>query len=257
MIFRWFLNLGLLYVLMFYSIEWGKTGHQVIGEVAQQYLTTKAQKEIDRLLNGASLARVSNFGDEIKSDPKYKALNPWHYINLPLDMPYARAKKNPKGDVVTAVKKCIDKVKDPNQPRPERAFDLKLLIHFIADLHQPMHVGRKEDRGGNKIPLQWFGKRTNLHRLWDSNLIDSHGMNYIELTDDLQRLGPEMIDEIQSQSIEELVEESQALAKSIYEDTPTHSRLGQNYSTRYLSLLKLQLHKGGLRLAASLNSIFN
>lgn len=256
MIFSWFSNLGLLCILMFNSIDWGKTGHQVVGEVAQQYLTTKAQKEIEGLLNGASLVSVSNFGDEIKSDPKYKALNPWHYVNLPLDMPYTRAKKNPKGDVVTAIKKCIDKVKDPDEPRRKRAFYLKLLIHFIADLHQPMHVGRKEDRGGNNIPLQWFGKTTNLHRLWDSNLIDTYGMNYVELTDDLQKLTPKMIDEIQSQSIEEWVKESQALAKNIYKDTPPHSRLGQNYSTRYMSLLKLQLLKGGLRLAASLNSIF-
>ena len=241
---------------MFSSIDCGKTGHRVVSKLAQQYLTTKAQKEIDILLDGASLVSISTYGDEIKSNPKYKALRPWHYINLPLDESYANAKKNPKGDVVMAIKKCIAKVKDQNEPKNERAFYLKLLVHFIGDLHQPMHVGRKEDRGGNSIRLQWFGKTSNLHSLWDSHLIDSHGMNATQLLGDLEELSPKLIKEIQNQSLEQWVNESQALAKIIYENTPSNSKLGEEYQSRYLPLLKIQLQRGGLRLAAQLNEIF-
>ena len=241
---------------MFSSMDWGKTGHRVVGKLAQQYLTTKAQKEIDILLDGASLVSISTYGDEIKSNPKYKALRPWHYINLSLDESYANAKKNPKGDVVMAIKKCIAKVKDQNEPKNERAFYLKLLVHFIGDLHQPMHVGRKEDRGGNSIRLQWFGKTSNLHRLWDSHLIDSHGMNATQLLGDLEELSPKLIKEIQNQSLEQWVNESQALAKIIYENTPSNSKLGEEYQSRYLPFLKIQLQRGGLRLAAQLNEIF-
>jgi len=237
-------------------MDWGKTGHRVVSKLAQQYLTTKAQKEIDILLDGASLVSISTYGDEIKSNPKYKALRPWHYINLPLDESYANAKKNPKGDVVMAIKKCIAKVKDQNEPKNERAFYLKLLVHFIGDLHQPMHVGRKEDRGGNSIRLQWFGKTSNLHSLWDSHLIDSHGMNATQLLGDLEELSPKLIKEIQNQSLEQWVNESQALAKIIYKNTPSNSKLGEEYQSRYLPLLKIQLQRGGLRLAAQLNEIF-
>ena len=237
-------------------MDWGKTGHRVVAKLAQQYLTTKAQKEIDILLDGASLVSISTYGDEIKSNPKYKALRPWHYINLSLDESYANAKKNPKGDVVMAIKKCIAKVKDQNEPKNERAFYLKLLVHFIGDLHQPMHVGRKEDRGGNSIRLQWFGKTSNLHSLWDSHLIDSHGMNATQLLGDLEELSPKLIKEIQNQSLEQWVNESQALAKIIYENTPSNSKLGEEYQSRYLSLLKIQLQRGGLSLAAQLNEIF-
>lgn len=237
-------------------MDWGKTGHRVVSKLAQQYLTTKAQKEIDILLDGASLVSISTYGDEIKSNPKYKALRPWHYINLPLDESYANAKKNPKGDVVMAIKKCIAKVKDQNEHKNERAFYLKLLVHFIGDLHQPMHVGRKEDRGGNSIRLQWFGKTSNLHRLWDSHLIDSHGMNATQLLGDLEELSPKLIKEIQNQSLEQWVNESQALAKIIYENTTSNSKLGEEYQSRYLPLLKIQLQRGGLRLAAQLNEIF-
>jgi hypothetical protein len=241
---------------MFSSMDWGKTGHRLVAKLAQQYLTTKAQKEIDILLDGASLVSISSYGDEIKSNPKYKALRPWHYINLSLDESYANAKKNPKGDVVMAIKKCIAKVKDQNEPKNERAFYLKLLVHFIGDLHQPMHVGRKEDRGGNSIRLQWFGKTSNLHRLWDSHLIESHGMNATQLLGDLEELSPKLIKEIQNQSLKQWVNESQALAKIIYENTPSNSKLGEEYQSRYLPLLKIQLQRGGLRLAAQLNEIF-
>jgi hypothetical protein len=241
---------------MFSSMDWGKTGHRVVSKLAQQYLTTKAQKEIDILLDGASLVSISTYGDEIKSNPKYKALRPWHYINLPLDESYANAKKNPKGDVVMAIKKCIAKVKDQNEPKNERAFYFKLLVHFIGDLHQPMHVGRKEDRGGNSIRLQWFGKTSNLHRLWDSHLIDSHGMNATQLLGDLEELSPKLIKEIQNQSLEQWVNESQALAKIIYENTTSNSKLGEEYQSRYMPLLKIQLQRGGLRLAGQLNEIF-
>lgn len=95
---------SLLYLLIFLPIDWGDTGHRVVGEVATQYLTSKAHKAIDDLLEGVSLAVVSTYGDEIKSDPKYKSLNPWHYVNLPLEVTYASARKNTKVDVVMAIK---------------------------------------------------------------------------------------------------------------------------------------------------------
>ena len=225
-------------------MDWGKTGHRVVGKLAQQYLTIKAQKEIDILLDGASLVSISTYGDEIKSNPKYKALQPWHYINLPLDESYANAKKNPKGDVVMAIKKCIVKVKDQNEPKNERAFYLKLLVHFIGDLHQPMHVGRKEDRGGNSIRLQWFGKTSNLHRLWDSHLIDSHGMNATQLLGGLEELSPKLIKEIQNQSLEQWVNESQALAKTIYENTPPTASWKRNTNPDICPYLKYSYKEG-------------
>ena len=249
--------LGLLYLLIFPSLDWGKTGHQVVGVLAERNLTPQAQKAIDDLLDGASLSSISNYGDKIKSNPKYRALNPWHYINLPFDLSYASAKKNPKGDVVMAIKKCIAKLKDEDEPKSERAFYLKLLVHFIGDIHQPLHVGRKEDRGGNDIRLKWLGKSTNLHRLWDTGLIDHCRISSpIEWSIELGDMPPKVMEAIQNEPLEQWVAESQALAKIIYGDSPSNSRLGQDYYSRYLPLLKMQLQRGGFRLAAQLNDIF-
>jgi hypothetical protein len=248
--------ISLIYFLLFSSMDWGRMGHHVIGEIAQKHLTPKAQKEINGLLDGFSLASVSNYADEIKSNPKYKAFQPWHYINLPINIPYVRSKRNSKGDVVMAIKKCTIKVKDPDEPKSVRAFYLKLLVHFIGDLHQPMHVGRQEDRGGNNIQLLWLGRTSNLHRLWDSHLIDHYHKSSAEWVKELSDLQPEIMEEIQQQPLEQWVLQSQDLAKIIYKNTPPNSSLGDDYHHRYLSFVKMQLLKGGLRLAAHLNKIF-
>lgn len=160
-------------------------------------------------------------------------------------MPYGHAKRNPKGDVVTAIKKCITKVKDPDESKSERAFYLKLLVHFIGDLHQPMHVGRESDRGGNDIRLRWLGRSSNLHRLWDSHLIDHCEISSAEWVRELGDLQPKKVEEIQQQPLEHWVRESQDLAKIIYQNTPPNSSLYEDYHHRYLSLAKMQLQRGG------------
>ena len=62
---------------------------------------------------------------------------------------------------------------------------MKLLVHFVGDLHQPLHLGKKEDKGGNDIDILWFGKKSNLHRLWDSDIIDSSKFSFSELSQNL------------------------------------------------------------------------
>ena len=85
-----------------------------------------------------------------------------------MDENYADAKKNPRGDLVTGINKCIEVLKDKNSSDVDKAFYLKLLVHFMGDLHQPMHIGQREDKGGNTIQVQWFGRGTNLHSVWDT-----------------------------------------------------------------------------------------
>ena len=247
---------SLLYLLTFKPVDWGQTGHRVVGELAERYLSAKAKTAIDELLDGASLAEVSTYGDEIKSNPKYRKLNPWHYVNLSSDESYASAPKNPKGDVVIAIKKCISVIEDTNQPKNERAFYLKLLVHFVGDLHQPMHVGRKTDRGGNDIRIQWLKKTSNLHRLWDSHLIDSRSMSVLEWTNNIDQISSTEMKRITKVPIEKWISESHILAKIIYNSALPNSKLDQQYLDRYLPILELQLQRGGVRLASILNKIF-
>ncbi|MGB5358149.1 MAG: S1/P1 nuclease, partial [Eudoraea sp.] len=130
------------------------------------------------------------------------------------------------------------------------------LIHLIGDLHQPMHVGRLEDKGGNDIQLQWFGRGTNLHRLWDSNMIDDYGMSYSELTQKLPRLSKSQLSMLQKGDVLDWVEESQQLANELYESVEIGEKLGYAYNYKYWKIVENQLLKGGVRLAKVLNSIY-
>ncbi|MFS4417667.1 S1/P1 nuclease [Maribacter sp. 2307ULW6-5] len=235
---------------------WSKTGHRVTGEVANQYLTRKARKAIDKLLNGQSLAAVSTFGDDIKADRKYREFSPWHYVNFPADKKYTDVEPSEQGDVVMGIQKCIAVVKDKNSSLEDKRFYLKFLVHLMGDLHQPMHVGRKEDKGGNDIQLQWFGRGTNLHRVWDSNMINDYGMGYRELASNLPRLSKEEVKQIQQGNVLTWVEESQELANKVYDSAAVGEKLGYRYSYDWWPTVEQQLQRGGIRLAAVLNDMF-
>jgi hypothetical protein len=240
-----------------YAEAWGKTGHRVIGVIAQKHLTPKAAEQVKALLGGLSLAFVSTYADEIRSDDRYDHLAPWHYVNMDQNTRYNKANKNPKGDIVTAIQSCIEILKNPSSSKQNKTFHLKLLVHFIGDIHQPFHAGRKEDKGGNSIDLFWFGKRTNLHRLWDTDLIEHYNMSYSELAANLPKHTSEQKREIMAAPLLDWVNQSQDLANTLYDKTPQGSRLGYVYHYQNFETVCTQLLDAGLRLAATLNTIFD
>ncbi|MBS9462698.1 S1/P1 nuclease [Flagellimonas sp. 389] len=248
--------LFLLVPLLGFSNYWGKTGHRVTGHIAQNHLSGKAKRALNDLLDGHSLAFVSTYADEIKADRSNSKFSPWHYVNYPLDMRYEDSEKSEFGDVVMAIEECIRVVKNKNSERENRVFHLKMLVHLVGDLHQPMHASRAEDKGGNDIQLQWFGEGTNLHRVWDKNLIVSYGMTYTELATELDRLPRRERKKIQEGTIYDWVHESHLLAAELYASVEPGEKIGYQYSYKYNDLLFGQLQKGGLRLAKVLNDLF-
>ena len=166
---------------------WGKTGHRITGEVAEAHLTEKAKIEIAKILSDPSLANASTWADEMRPNPDFQKYSTWHYANMPLDKRYSEHPQSKKGDIVQAIKLCKAKLRNPNVSKNEKAFHLRFLVHLVGDIHQPLHVGRGEDRGGNEIKVKWFGKDTNLHRVWDSEMINTYMMSYTEFTDLLMR----------------------------------------------------------------------
>ena len=235
---------------------WGATGHRTVGKIAEKHLSKKAKKAISKLLDGHSLAFFSTFADEIKSDNKFRKYSPWHYVNFNFDEKYNPATASKKGDLVQGINTCIKILKDPKASKEEKAFHLKLLVHFIGDLHQPLHVGRAEDRGGNDIKVKWFNKSSNLHRVWDSEMIDSYNMSYTELASNAQKLSKAQVKALQKGNILDWVYESQALAKKVYSSAKKGDKLFYRYSYLYLHTTREQLQKGGVRLAKVLNDIF-
>ncbi len=253
-------NIILLLAVFFSSListyAWGPTGHRVTGEIAEQHLSKKAKKKIDALLNGDSLALISTYGDDIKSDRKYRKYSPWHYVNIPFGKTYEEYPKNKEGDIVYGIEKSIEVLENPNSSHEDKVFYLKMLVHFIGDLHQPLHVGIGEDKGGNDFQVRWFNDGTNLHRVWDSQMINSFQMNYTELTANAKRLPKAEKAAIQSGDYMDWLYDSRALMEDIYENTEVGEKLGYDYMYKYMDTMRFQLQKGGLRLATLLNDIF-
>jgi hypothetical protein len=257
------IKLFLLISMFFFSnpttektVFWGPTGHRTTGKIAEMHLTNKAKRKIDKLLKGESLAFVSTFGDQIKSDRKYSEFYSWHYVNMDLDQKYADAVKNPKGDLVTGINKCIEILKDEKSSEEDKVFYLKLLVHFVGDLHQPLHIGQKEDKGGNTVQVQWFGQGTNLHTVWDSKMIEEWNMSYLELANNAKDLSKDEIKAIKKGTVVEWVDEVHEITKEVYKSAKKGENLKYRYSYDHLETVRTQLQKGGIRLAKILNEIF-
>jgi len=237
-------------------VFWGATGHRTTGKIAEKHLSNKAKRKIDKLLKGESLAFVSTFGDEIKSDKKYNKFYSWHYVNMDLDEKYADSEKNPAGDMVTGIYKCIEVLKDENSTEEDKVFYLKILVHLVGDLHQPLHVGQREDKGGNTIQVQWFGNGTNLHSVWDSKIIEEYNMSYIELAENAKDLSKNEIKAIEKGTVVDWVDEVHEVTKEVYKSAKIGENLKYRYSYDHLETVRTQLQKGGIRLAKILNDIF-
>ena len=237
--------------------DWGRTGHRATGHVAQEYLSPKAKQKIKELLDGQSLAFVSTYGDDIKSDPEYRKYGPWHYVNLEAgETEYTKEKANPAGDLLFGIQKSVDVLKDKNASREEKAFYLKMLVHFMGDLHQPLHTGRGEDKGGNDIQVRWFGDGSNLHRVWDSEMINDFQMSYTELAQSTDELTKKEVKKIAEGSLLDWMYESKELSEKVYDSVEVGEKLGYEYMYKWFPVVHDQIQKGGIRLAKVLNEIY-
>lgn len=240
---------------LFANDFWGPTGHRVVGEIASDYLKPSTKRKLKKLLDGQSLAYVSTYADEIKADSRYKKFETWHYINMPMDADYDAEKRNKIDDLVSAIEYCVSIISDENSSKEDQAFYLKLLVHFVGDLHQPMHVGLEEDRGGNDFKVYWFRKDSNLHRVWDSDMIDSNKMSYTELAENRYYFSKKEIKTIKQGTVTDWVNEVHKITAKVYESAKPGDYLGYRYSYDYFSIAEMQLHKAGIRLAQVLNDI--
>ena len=161
-----------------HALGWGRFGHEITGHLAFYELSESARTAVEELLEGDSLARATLWADEVR--PDRPATAPFHYINGPTDRlaPTAANWNLARGTVHSAILGYAGILADHERSRDERREALKFLIHFIGDLHQPLHAGFAEDRGGNDIPVVYRGELINLHRYWDSGILEAYSQRH-------------------------------------------------------------------------------
>jgi hypothetical protein len=193
-------------------------GHRIIADIAYNNLSAKAKKQCDKVLGKNGLIYAATWPDEIRSDKQYDYSYKWHYQNLKDSLGIDQIEqlyKNPTAEgehLFFAIQEMQTRLKKNKND----AEALKFLVHFMADLHQPMHLGRADDLGANKINVQWFGKSTNLHAVWDGSITESQKMSYSEYSRFLQDSFEKVKTQKQSESLMQSVNKVYVLRTEVY-----------------------------------------
>jgi nuclease S1 len=239
---------------------WGGTGHKVIAKVAEARLSARARSEVRWLLRsghmGRSLPAISSWADWIRDRrPETKR---WHYVDIPRRatsyVPSRDCKQTPEGDcVVAATERWIAVLSDAKRSRAARREALAFVVHFVGDLHQPLHCADDHDHGGNEVEVRFFAWPSNLHRVWDSALIDHTGLDVDTYA---RRLGEWLARQdtarLQAGGPADWAIESHDVAVAHVYPLPADHRIGEAYYQANRPVLDAQLAKAGLRLAAVL-----
>ncbi|KQW51211.1 MULTISPECIES: S1/P1 nuclease [unclassified Roseateles] len=230
---------------------WGADGHRLIAELAESQLSPAAAAEVGRLLSlepGATMVSVSTWADEKRSG----VTAPLHYVNLPEgDCTYRRERDCAGGRcLVEAIVTKVQVLKSA-APDTERLLAMKYLIHFVGDIHQPLHVGLASDKGGNQFQVRAFGRGSNLHAVWDGDLIRRRAGGMSQLLQEASAAAPRTHDTVDPAR---WARES-CIVRSAAGFYPLDRTTGPSYAARWDGTLVAQIALAGRRLAEALNSV--
>lgn len=236
----------------------GANGHRIVARVAENHLTPKAKKSIMKITKGAPLAKLAVWPDEIRSDSNWDYAKAWHFLSID-DESFKNLKRSEKGDVLEALSRFEKKLRDTKIVGKERWQALAFYIHLMGDIHQPLHVGRRDDLGGNTIKVKWFNKNSNLHSVWDSGLIENQYLSFREYASFVDSVTTQQKSKWQAASYLDFAKESKKLRNIVYEFGDQKSEppsLSYEYSYLKINILNQRLVQAGIRLAGKLNFIF-
>lgn len=251
--------IALIY-LPFASNAWNLIGHRVVGQIADHYINAKTRKAIQQILGAESIAMSANWADFVKSDTSYNYLATWHYFNLPSNLPktdlFSYLDQQAGPNIYKKIPEMITVLKNSKSTSVQKKLALRMLIHLVGDLHQPMHTARQEDQGGNRVQLTWFGEKSNLHKVWDEGLVDYQKLSYTEYAKAIDHPTVAEFTTWQKTSLKECVFESYQICEKIYAGTKSDDKLSYKYNFDWIGTVNQQLLKGGIRLAKILNDIY-
>jgi hypothetical protein len=240
------------------TAAWGPQGHRVAGAMTADRLDPGAAATVRAIIGDESLADASTWADRMRSDPApfwKREAGAYHYVNIPSRAARYDPRRAPaRGDAFTALAQFRQQLEDPATPAPRRALALRFALHIIQDLHQPLHAGGRDDRGGNDFAVSVDGRRSNLHRLWDSGLLASGRSSDTRLQARLEaRYGEELDGPWQEPDPETWIAESLALSRELY---PASSTIDRAYLERFRPVAERRVAQAAARGAAWLNELY-
>lgn len=244
------------------SLRWGYDAHRLICDIAWREMTPAARAAATRILaNDRPYERFSDaciWADEIRNDSAYAGYVTAHYMNVPS----GRERVDPAVDcartycVIEAIRDLSAEVANRATPAARRRDALRFLVHFVADIHQPMHVGREADRGGNDTPVRFFDETTNLHTLWDAGLVQRalldpwDGRRLRESITPAERAAWADLDPVTWAN-----ESYRIVEREGYRGVEPGVPLGNAYADRNAATVELRIIQAGYRLGLLLNQL--
>lgn len=239
---------------------WGPLGHRLVALLAWDDLTPASRRQIEALLKDEqdpTLAGIASWADDLReSDPVLgRKTTRWHYVNIgEHDCVYQKQRDCPGGNcVVEAIRTQTSILADTKRTRAERLQALKFVVHFVGDVHQPLHAGYGRDKGGNDVQVNWNGRGTNMHTLWDSRMLVTTDRSETDYLRHLRALPRPSIGAIALPPPAAAWAEQSCHVVTQPDFYPRRAKLEQSYVDKHLPIAERQLRAGGVALAAVLN----
>ena len=274
---RWVLFTVAVAVIPSAAFAWGSDGHRAIGEIARHYLSPQAEREVALLLEPGPYDTLAAAGYWADAHARlYRAYDEYlqrHYVNVePSAEAIDLARDCPEDCVLTAIADLTERLRDRSRPLWQRAQDFRFLVHFVEDVHQPLHVVHPDGRGGNRLQVTLFGEEMNLHSAWDWGLIE-HRLETFENRESGDSAGIpvwkewayELRTSIDAAEVREWSAQLDPVAwaaegiqpaRELAFDVQSGQALDQTYYDDALPVVERRVRMAAVRLAALLNDIF-
>jgi hypothetical protein len=241
----------LFFIISNNSFAWGSRGHAIVAEIAFAYLDADTKKVLLQYLDGMTIQEASTWMDNIKDDHSYDYMKPHHYVNFDKG---ENVVNNPGANIISVLSTTINQLKsNKNLSKEDIKQKICIIFHLIGDLHQPLHVGYGDDKGGNQMQINFNGSGTNLHSFFDSSIIKYKNITAQDCLNDNRITNSQLID-FQTIDVLTWATQSRSYLDGIY-NFEGH-KVSEEYVESNALIIKTQLFKAGLRLASVLKEVF-
>lgn len=244
------MQLSLLYSLTSYA--WGIRGHQLVAEIAFHLLDESVRQKVQFYLGRMSIQEAATWMDDVRSNSEFDFMKPWHFLNLEKGEHFSPSDDE---NIVNELNEVIAALRgNESLSRDDIKNNLLLLFHLIGDLHQPLHVGYGTDRGGNKIKVAFLNTQSNLHKVWDSDIIRHKKIGVDDCFALYESYSEEQVTTLMHIDVVQWFEEVRSLLNKVYQFQ--NGTISASYIQRNQQIIKQQLLYAGIRLAAVLEEVF-
>lgn len=250
---------------------WGALGHKTSAQIAWTFLDKNTKAKLQEVLKNQTLPEISTWADSTRALPEWKFTIWYHFEKAPDNYTYLDnlkrqdEKYNKLGGVIEAIYVAEDMYKNTDSTAEQRENAIKFLVHFISDIHQPLHTGRVEDNSGNKIPVKWLGLDVSLHQVWDSQMIYLGHKEFLANeteADQVQKYSDYLLTKFKDFQVtpdlflryDDWMHESMVPRADAYNFKDESE---QKYTERFINIVDLRIYLAGLRIANTLSRIIN